>query len=182
MTVYRANSSTSWRFRAQDQIFSICGKLIGNLTWKEEKYLRYFSGDLLHFCELFSETEGSQDTFTAREVLRCCPSLGSWELTSSSAEHPLGLGQSDLRVNGKSNPVLDCIISPLGLKICKRGGMMNLMSFLSPWVSLPGHMTWSISLQLQSSSHCCGCNGNSFCVADPARLLSTFTYRRKGEG
>lgn len=111
------------------------------------------------------------------------PQLGLLRAHQLLCRAPSWLGQSDLRVNGKSNPVLDCIISPLGLKkICKRGGMMNLMSFLSPWVSLPGRMTWSISLQLQSSSHCCGCNGNSFCVADPARLLSTFTYRRKGEG
>lgn len=75
-TVYSANSSTSWSFRAQDQIFSICRKFIGNVTWKEENYLRSFSGELLHFCELFSETEGSQDMFAAREVPGCCPSLG----------------------------------------------------------------------------------------------------------
>lgn len=76
MTVYRANSSTSWRFGEQDQIFSICGKLTGNLTWKEEDYLRCLSGELLHFCELFSEAEGSQDRFAAREGAGMLPQLG----------------------------------------------------------------------------------------------------------
>lgn len=76
---------------------------------------------------------------------------------------PSWLGQAVLTVHGKSNSIWDCIISPWGLRrIWKGGRMMNLMSFLSPWVSLAGHVTWSISLQLQSSSHCCGCNGNSF--------------------
>lgn len=41
------------------------------------KNLRYLSGELLGLCELFSETEQSQDIFAAIEVLGCCPSFGS---------------------------------------------------------------------------------------------------------